>query len=179
MKKPLSPSHSPKKTHSPGIRLCLILGIILMSVGVGLYALLYMGLDREFYYNEKSFGKEVYREIFSLNHSHREAEPILQLGEEAFSYKGTEKEAEERFGLLSRYSLTEEGQVTQTHTLDYINSHIEGDRGYVWVAYIQQIYDGEGNLLQGSGGEKARILSRWTVEKQKDTWVVTEIREAP
>ena len=47
------------------------------------------------------------------------------------------------------------------------------------MAYIQQIYDGEGNLLQGSGAEKARILSRWTVEKQNSTWVVTEIREAP
>lgn len=167
------------KPQSPWIKICLYAGLGLLILGLGLYGIMYMSLDREFSHNEKFFGKETYGEIFSLEYQKDEFEPLLKLAEEAFSFVGTEDEAEERFGLLSRYSITEADAATEKHTLDHISSGTEGDSGYVWIAYTQEVYKENGELLTAGGTQKQRVLSRWTVEKQNGTWIVTEIQEGP
>ena len=151
------------KPMSPWILYCLIGGLVLVLVAGSLYAYRYMSLDREFHHNIKTFGEDTYKEIFSLEDTKKKAEPLMDLAEEAFSFIGTEAEAAERFGLLSRYSCTNPNAVSQEHTLDYIVSKIGDKGGYVWVAYTSSYQDPRGECIFGAGIEKHRILARWTV----------------
>lgn len=165
---------------SPWIKYCLIGGLVLLIIAGSLYAFRYMSLDREFHHNIKTFGEETYKEIFSLRDTKDQAESLMDFAEEAFSFVGTEAEAEAQFGLLSRYSCTDPKAVAQAHDLDYIISRMDGEQGYVWVAYSRADLDPVGEAISASGSEKLRILSRWTVEKDSSgTWRVTEIREGP
>lgn len=166
------------KATSPWVKYCVIIAIILLIIGGSLYAFRYMSLDREFHYNIKTFGEDTYKEIFSLQDTKKEAQPIMSLAERAFSFVGTEAEAIDQFGLLSRYSCTDPKAVSEEHTLDYVISNISEDKGYVWVAYTQSFLDPVGEAVSASGSQKMRILSRWTVElRGPGIWVVTEILE--
>lgn len=168
------------KGTSPWIKYCAIGGIVLVIIAVFLFVFRYMSLDREFHHNIKTFGEETYEEIFSLQDTKSRAEPIMDLAEEAFSFVGTEAAAGEQFGLLSRYSCTDPKAVSEDHNLDYIISRIGEKEGYVWVAYYQSFLDPVGEAVSASGSEKARILSRWTVQQRSDgSWTVTEIQEGP
>ncbi len=168
------------KPMSPWIKYCLIGGLVLLIVAGMLYAYRYMSLDREFHYNIKTFGEETYKEIFALEDTKGEAEPIMDLAEEAFSFMGTEAEAEERFGLLGRYSCTDPDAASQEHTLDYIVSKLDDKGGYIWVAYASSYLDPRGEAIYLSGTEDYRILSRWTVTADREgNLTVTEIREGP
>ena len=165
---------------SPWIKYCLIGGVVLLIVAGMLYAYRYMSLDREFHYNIKTFGEETYKEIFSLSDTKAQAEPVMELAEEAFSYVGSETESAERFGILSRYSCTDPNAASQEHTLDYIVSKIDENGGYIWVAYTSSYLDPRGEAIYGAGTEDHRILARWTVEAEDDgSLTVTDIREAP
>ena len=42
---------------------------------------------------------------------------------------------------------------------------MEGDTGYVWIAWWSRSYDADGAVLTSSGNEDQRILTRWTLEK--------------
>lgn len=179
MKQNLKNNRKQAKPMSPWIKYCMIAAAALLVLAGVLYAVRYISLDREFHYNVKSFGEDTYGEIFALQDSKDNAEPILELGEEAFSFMGAKEEAEERFGLLSRYSVTDNKAASQECSLDYIISKVDEKSGYVWVAYTRSILDSEGQLLSSSGTEDQRILARWSVEKQNDQWVVTRIQEAP
>ncbi len=179
MKQNLKNNRKQAKPMSPWIKYCMIAAAALLVLAGVLYAVRYISLDREFHYNVKHFGEETYGEIFALQDSKDNAEPVMELGEEAFSFIGTEEEAEARFGLLSRYSVTEAEADSQEYSLDYIISKMDEKSGYVWIAYTQHIYDSEGQLLSGAGTKEERILARWSVEKQNDQWVVTRIQEGP
>lgn len=168
------------KPTSPWIIYCVVGGLILLAIAGMLYAYRYMSLDREFHHNIKTFGEETYKEIFALEDTKKKAEPILELAEEAFSFVGTETEASQRFGLLSRYSCTEPKATAEEHTLDYIVSKIEEDKGYLWIAYSKKALDPGGEAISASGSKSYRVLARWTVEKSSEqTWTVTEILEGP
>ena len=168
------------KPTSPWIKYCIIAaGLLLIFAGL-LYIYRYISLDREFHSNIRFFEEETYEEIFALTDTKTEAESVMEQAEKAFSFIGTEEEAAEQFGALSRYSCTDSGAVSEEHTLDYIISKIGDTGGYIWVAYTQVALDPGGEAVSGSGSEKQRILSRWTVEKDRDgQWMVTEIQEAP
>ena len=169
-----------KKETSPWIKYCALGAVFLLIIAGSLYLFRYISLDREFHYNIKTFGEETYKEIFSLNDSKKNAGPILAFAEEAFSFVGTEAEATDRFGLLGRYSCTDPVAVAEDHGLDYIISRIDGDKGYIWVAYYQAALDPGGEAISAAGTENHRILSRWTVECHgPDVWTVTEICEGP
>ncbi len=168
------------KPMSPWIKYCLLGGVVLLIVAGMLYAYRYMSLDREFHYNIKTFGEDTYKEIFSLEDTKSQAEPIMELAEQAFSFVGTQAEAEEQFGLLSRYACTDPEAASQEHTLDYIVSKIDDKGGYLWVAYASSFLDPRGESIHLAGTEDQRILARWTVEPQEDgSLTVTDIREAP
>lgn len=179
MKKNLKQSAKKRnKPTSPWIKYCLIGGLILLLVAGALYGYRYMSLDREFHHNIKSFGEETYKEIFSLDDTKKKAENLMDFAEEAFSFVGTEAEAEERFGLLARYSCTDPNAVSQEHTLDYIISKINDKGGYVWVAYASSYLDPRGECIYGAGSEDRRILTRWTVAADPEgNLTVTEIKE--
>ena len=166
------------KPTSPWIKYCLMGGVALLIVAGMLYAYRYMSLDREFHHNIKTFGEETYKEIFSLEDTKSRAEPVMDLAEEAFSFVGSKKEAEEKFGLLSRYSCTDPEAVSREYTLDYIVSEIDKEGGYIWVAYSSSCLDPRGECIRLSGTEEERILSRWTVEADREgTITVTHIQE--
>ncbi len=178
MKQNLKKAGRRNKPMSPWIKYCLIGGLVLLIVAGVLYAYRYMSLDREFHHNIKTFGEETYKEIFALEDTKNEAAPIMDLAEEAFSFVGTEAEAEERFGLLGRYSCTDPNAASQEHTLEYIVSKIYDGGGYIWVAYASSYQDPRGESIYLSGTEDHRILSRWTVVADgEDKLIVTEIRE--
>ncbi len=160
----------------PWVRRCFLLALALLLFAGVLYAVHYSSLDREFGSAEKYFGEETYSEIFALSDNSDEAEPILKLGREAFSFVGDAEEAEARFGLLSRYRCT---AASQEFTLDHIVSEFDGNSGYIWVAYTVRGYAADGALAYASGSEDGRVLSRWSVEKQDGVWIVTKIDEAP
>ncbi len=165
---------------SPWIKYCLIGGLALLVAAGMLYAYRYTSLDREFHHNIKLFGEETYKEIFALEDTKSEAQPVMDLAEEAFSFVGTEAEAEERFGLLGRYSCTDPNGASQEHTLDYIVSRIDETGGYIWVAYASSYLDPRGESIYLAGTEEHRILSRWTVRADREgNLTVTDIREAP
>ena len=164
----------------PWIKYAAAGAVILLFFAVSLYVFRYISLDREFHHNIKTFGEDTYKEIFSLQDSKDRAEPIMALAEEAFSYVGTEMEASEQFGLLSRYSCTENGAVAEEHSLDYIISSIGENSGYIWVAYTRTALDPGGEAISASGSAKTRILSRWTLGRSEiGTWTVTQICEGP
>ncbi len=168
-----------KGEFKPWIKVCMFVSLGLLLFAGILYGVHYISLDREFHHNEEFFGKDTYEELFSLDVDYGEIKPVLNLAEEAFSFVGTEEEAQQRFGLLSRYSGSSEENLQRSHQLDCLNAHLDGNKGYIWVAYVQECRDSKGQLVSSSGTEDQRILSRWTVEKQNDNWIVTEIKEAP
>ncbi len=169
-----------KGSTKPWVKRCFLLALALLLFAGVLYAVHYIQLDKEFGYACKYYDKDTYSEIFALSDNSDKAEPILALGREAFSFVGSEEEAEARFGVLSRYCCT---AASQKFTLDHIVSEFDGDSGYVWVAYTRYGYDADDSLVYdhfgGEFGKDRRTLSRWSVEKQDGTWVVTAIDEAP
>ena len=168
------------KSVSPWIKYCLMGGVALLIVAGMLYAYRYMSLDREFHYNIKTFGEETYKEIFSLEDTKDKAESVMDFAEEAFSFVGTKEEAEEQFGLLSRYSCTDPEATSQEHTLDYIVSKIDDEGGYLWVAYASSFLDPRGESIHLAGTEDQRILARWTVEADEEgKLTVTHVQEGP
>lgn len=168
-----------KRTTKPWVKRCFLLALVLLLFAGVLYAVHYIRLDSEFGHYSKYLDEDTYSEIFALSDNSDEAEPILKLGREAFSFNGSEEEAEARFGPLSCYRCT---AASQEFTLDHIVSEFDGDSGYVWVAYTRYGYNADGSLAYdhfAHDQEGRRSLSRWSVEKQNGAWVVTEIVEAP
>ncbi len=166
-----------KRERKPGIRFCLYAGIGLMALSGILYGYYYMTLDREFYHQQSFFGKETYKELFTLEQNQDKFKDRLQEAREALAFVGTEEEAQETFGILAHYCTTAENVAESRYTMDIINAGISGDKGFVWIAYTQESLDADGNILESLGSPDSRILSRWSLEKQNDTWVITEIQE--
>lgn len=172
------PTPHQNKEVSPWIKYFAVGAVILLLFAASLYAFRYMSLDREFHHNIKTFGEETYKEIFSLHDSKDEAESLMEFAEEAFSFIGSEADAINQFGILGRYSCTDAGAVAESHSLDYIVSRMEGDRGYIWVAYTRASLDPGGEAISASGSDKTRILARWVVERHgPDLWTVTQVWE--
>ena len=61
--------------------------------------------------------------------------------------------------------------------MDVLNAGISGNTGHLWLAYIREVTDANGKVLESLGSEHTRILSRWSLEQQEGTWVITEIQE--
>ncbi len=145
-----------KKQKKPWIRTCLICSAALFLLAGLFYAYHYMSLDREFHGVSDFYG-EHYSEIFNFP-SGDEPTEFLEQVEDAFRTVG---EAQE-LGLLSRYACTQ--GVRQDFDYECITYSMEGDSGYVWIAYWIRCYDADGNLTMAKGSEQQRCLTRWELE---------------
>lgn len=160
-------------------RYAFMVAIFMAVVAVVLYFWMYQKLNREFSPVSDYYGAQ-YEELFALRTPNRTMkEELLQAGEAAMKFVGSEAEAEkENFGALTAYCVTQYPDAKRVGiTLEDLAGDTEGDKGYLWVAYTRRIYDAQGNLLSASGSEEARILARWEAEKINGTWQVTEILE--
>ena len=108
------------------------------------------------------------------------AEKVLIKAEEAFSTLNiSSEEAEEQFGLLSRYCNKKREHVeivSEEHELQLWSSRFYGSEGYMWVYYSQKTFDASGNTVSGSW----RIPTLWRLEKNETgMWEVVHIKEHP
>ncbi len=132
-------------------------------------------------WEEEFFGKETYAELqMGVSFSDRKAvQPVLDFADEAFSFivatDEDKKEAEEKFGKLHTYCLTNDDVVSEAHAIDFLSAKTDGNNGYLWVHYYREGYDKNGDCTCGAWG----IKSRWTIKKIDGEWVVTDILEHP
>lgn len=110
----------------------------------------------------------------------RQAQPIMDLAEEAFSDIGlTEAEARNVYGKLSQYAYpidVYEGVVDERHTLKLLSAHFEYGEGLLWVYYSQEGLDRNGEVVVGSW----EVESLWRVARTKSgQWKLYDIKEHP
>lgn len=159
-------------------RYAFIAAMAMAIIAAVLYLWMYIRIDREFSGVSDYYG-DYYEELFALstpdNDMKKEA---MTAGSAALEFVGSETERE-AFGLLSRYCASQPGAQKAEAELEVLAGKTDGNTGYLWIAYVQRIYDAEGNLLAASGSSEERILARWELEKLDGTWKVTEILEHP
>ncbi len=127
---------------------------------------------------EEAFGEEIYAESkkgYSLEDK-KALEPMMKKIEEALNFYGTEKEAEEKFGELSRYCVSSESyEATKIDVeLKFVTAKLYNDTGYLWIEYTQQGILENGEVEFGSW----EILSRITLVKFYDEWEAVNTMEA-
>ena len=103
------------------------------------------------------------------------AETVLAQAEQAFSALGlTKEQAEETYGLLSRYVMYGLEDIEEQHSLKLLSAKITGNEGTMWVHYSQKAIDAQGNTRRGSSD----ILTMWTIQKDaNENWCVANIKE--
>lgn len=162
-------------------RYAFVAALAMLLIAGALYLWMYISIDREFFPVSEYYGAH-YEELFALSAPESDMKKELTAeGKAAMSFIGTEEECE-AYGLLSRYCTAREAfpQAQRVETeFKVLAGKTEGTKGYLWVAYIQEVYDGEGQLITASGNSDRRILARWTAEKIDGCWTVTEILEQP
>lgn len=155
----------------------LICIIVLLFVSVCLPFL--KGVYYYFYNSgEKDYYGENYNEILhiaSLNDRYMSSKVLKQI-DDAFSFIGTKDEADEKFGVLGRYTVDSSRAVSEEHDLKFITANLYDESGYIWVSYSQEIFDDNGNSVGGSWN----VLSRMYLSRRgKDIWAVVNIWEHP
>ena len=93
----------------------------------------------------------------------------------------TDARAEEEFGKLARFCVTDEDAVSEQHAINLVSARFTGHTGYMWVSYYQTAYDKNHAVTSGNGGKSigSQILSRWELSQDGGKWTVTAIREHP
>lgn len=110
----------------------------------------------------------------------RQAQPVMDLAEEAFSSIGlTEAEAGNAYGKLSQYAYPIDvyaDVVDERHSLELLSAHFDSGEGLIWVYYTHEGLDQNGEVITGS----YRIESLWKVNREKDgQWKIYDIKEHP
>ena len=110
----------------------------------------------------------------------RQAQPIIDLAEEAFSSIDlTEAEARGAYGELSQYAYpidVYEDVADERHTLELLSTHLDSAEGLIWVYYTQEGLDKNGEVITGS----YRIEALWKVIRGENSqWKVWDIKEHP
>ena len=126
--------------------------------------------------NNDYFGEQ-YREIlYPMSVSDKkQADKIMKKTDDAFSYIGKKEDAVRIYGKLSRYCITKENAVKERHDLKLITADFDETEGYLWIAYNQEAFDKNSQIIIGA----VDVLARVTVKKKEQEWVVTEINEHP
>ena len=180
MKRLNSQQKTTKKSRWP--KVCLILSVALIVFAGILYITQATMLNREFGWSKEYFGSS-YDELYRLSTPDKEMKnEVIAQAEAAFEFIGSEEELKGEWGALEGYcaALEREPEAARVdYTLDLIAGKTDGSKGYLWVAYTYRLYNEEGGIITSSGTEDQRILSRWTVEKTENGWVVTAIKEHP
>ena len=155
------------------IRISIIAGILLLVYifGRGIYF-----YGKYFIPNERYFGNQ-YKEILHTIsfQDKKQANQIMKIVDDAFSFIGNREDADSKYGELSRYCITEEDAVTEKHDLKLITADFNKDDGYLWFVYNQEGLDNNNQTTCGSRD----ILARATLEKTDEGWIVIDTKEHP
>ena len=160
----------------------MIKKIICISIIVGIMLFVCMFGRGIYFYgkysvpNEKYFGSQ-YKEILHTMsfQDKKQANEIMEIVDDAFSFIGNNENAESEFGELSRYCITEEDAVTENHKLKLVTANFENDKGYLWFVYSNEALDKNNKIISASGG----ILVRSVVEKTNQGWKIIDTKEHP
>ncbi len=155
------------------IRISIIAGILLLVYifGRGIYFYGMYSIQ-----NEKYFGNQ-YKEILHTMsfQDKKQANEIMKIVDDAFSFIGNREDADSKYGELSRYCITEEDAVTEKHDLKLITADFNKDDGYLWFVYNQEGLDNNNQTTCGSWD----VLVRATLEKTDEGWIVIDTKEHP
>ena len=155
------------------ICISIIVGILLLVCifGRGIYF-----YGKYYVPDERYFGSQ-YKEILHIMsfHDKKQANEIMEIVDDAFSFIGNREDADSKYGELSRYCITEDDAVTEKHDLKLITADFNKDDGYLWFVYNQE---GLNNNNQTTCGSED-VLVRATLEKTDDGWIVIDTKEHP
>jgi len=126
--------------------------------------------------NEKYFGSQ-YKEILHIMsfQDKKQANEIMEIVADAFSFIGNKEDADSSYGELSRYCVTDEDAVIEEHDLKLVTADFNKNKGYLWFVYNQEAFDNNNQTTMGSRD----ILVRTTLEKNNQGWVVVDTKEHP
>ncbi len=162
-------------------RYCIFASLGLLALALILYLTHCFMLNSEFDGVRDYYG-EHFDELYIINTVDDEiTDPIMKQGRTAMNTVASKQECE-AYGLLSRYctDLTSyPDAVRTTGEMKLLTASVEGNSGYLWVAYYLSAHDAQGALCWSSGTKDERCLARWTIEKIDGIWTVTEILEHP
>lgn len=164
-------------------RRMLKMGIAAVLAGCFLLAVCYIPLVhliRVWSMNYHTTGEVAALFTIGSREDRRQAQPIMDLAEEAFSSIGlTEAEAANAYGKLSQYTYpidVYEDVVDERHSLELLSAHFDSGEGLIWVYYTQQGLDQSGQVITGS----SRIESLWKAVRGEDgQWEIYDIKEHP
>ena len=156
--------------------------IIYISIIVGIMLLVCIFGRGIYFYgkysvpNEKYFGSQ-YKEILHIMSfkDKKQANKIMEIVDDAFSFIGNRENVDSSFGELSRYCVTEEDAVIEEHDLKLITADFDKNKGYLWFVYNQEVFDSNNQTTTGSWD----ILVRTTLEKTNQGWAVVDTKEHP
>lgn len=156
--------------------------IICISVIVGIMLLVCIFGRGIYFYgkysvpNEKYFGSQ-YKEILHTMsfQDKKQANEIMEMVDDAFSFIGNKENADSGFGELIRYCITEEDAVIEEHDLKLVTADFNKNKGYLWFVYNQEAFDNNNQTTVGSWD----ILVRATLEKTNQGWIVVDTKEHP
>lgn len=158
-----------------------VLGILAIGIlalgGIGIRAVM---MHMQYVVPNQSYFGENYKEIFRITDLGDKAiaNNLMEEIDSAFSFIGSAQEAEQKHGVLSRYSITSspDQKLQEVHKVKLISADFAADAGYIWIEYSSETYDADsGKMQSGSWG----ILTRMTVEKINGEWVFTACKEHP
>ena len=155
------------------ISISIIAGILLLAYifGRGIYFYVMYSVP-----NEKYFGNQ-YKEMLHMMsfQDKKQANEIMEIVDDAFSFIGNKENADSGFGELSRYCITEEDAVIEEHDLKLVTADFNKNNGYLWFIYNQEAFDNNNQTTMGSRD----ILVRATLEKTNQGWIVVDTKEHP
>lgn len=106
-----------------------------------------------------------YREIlhYTSHNDKKISDNIMNHIDEAFNYIGTDEDAENLYGELSGYC----GSATnvERYCLKFVTANFNDTDGYLWFIYYNNT--------------SSNVLTRLTLKKIKNEWVVTNSKEHP
>lgn len=132
--------------------------------------------------NKSYFGDDYVQVLYPTGiRDYHIAKGVLDDAEAAFSCITTDAHAEEEFGKLARFCVTDEDAVSEQHAINLVSARFTRHTGYMWVSYYQTAYDKNHTVTSGNGGKSigSQILSRWELSQDGGKWTVTAIREHP
>ena len=155
------------------INILIIVGIILLVYifgrGISFYVMYSVP-------NEEYFGNQ-YKEILHMMsfQDKKQANEIMEIIDDAFSFIGNREIADTKYGELSRYCITEEDAIIEEHDLKLVTADFNKNKGYLWFVYNRDAFDSNNQKIRGSRD----ILVRTTLEKTNQGWIVVDTKEHP
>lgn len=126
---------------------------------------------------DKNYFGDQYKEIlYPMSfRDNKQASMLMIKVDDAFSFIGNKADADNIYGELSRYCITEEDAITEEHTLQLVTANFDKDKGYMWFVYNQKSFDRSNKSTGGSQD----ILVRLNLMKTDQGWIFVDAKEHP